>query len=144
MRLDLERSAMTTADVHGAGVLARTHHDPLSLRGQLPQQLPGVLVGAVLRPEQGEHRQLDLVRLPAEQLLDALVLVVGQPQLAVPSFGDGPHAAAGWFAAARNRASPSSDPVCGSTACSGCGIRPSTFPASLVTPAISRTLPLGL
>ena len=53
------------------------------------------------------------------------------------------HAAAGWRASARNRASPSSEPVRGSTACSGWGIRPSTLPASLVTPAISRAEPFG-
>ena len=31
-----------------------------------------------------------------------------------------------------------------STACSGCGMRPTTFPRSLVIPAMSRNEPLGL
>ena len=35
------------------------------------------------------------------------------------------------------------EPVSGSTACSGCGIRPSTLPASLTTPAMSLSEPLG-
>ena len=35
-------------------------------------------------------------------------------------------------------------PVRSSTACSGCGISPTTLPASLVTPAIARWEPLGL
>ena len=35
-------------------------------------------------------------------------------------------------------------PVSSSTACSGCGIRPTTLPRSLVMPAMSRIEPLGL
>ena len=35
-------------------------------------------------------------------------------------------------------------PVRSSTACSGCGMRPTTRPFSLVTPAMSRELPFGL
>ncbi len=41
--------------------------------------------------------------------------------------------------------SPSADgPVSRSTACSGCGIKPTTLPASLHTPAIYAADPLGL
>jgi len=36
------------------------------------------------------------------------------------------------------------EPSSGSTACSGCGIRPKTFPRSLTTPAIAPTEPFGL
>src|SRR6476619_1537408 len=36
------------------------------------------------------------------------------------------------------------DPVRSSTECSGCGIRPTTLPRSLVMPAMSRAEPLGL
>jgi len=39
---------------------------------------------------------------------------------------------------------PSAEPNSGSTACSGCGIRPKTVPVWFVTPAISATEPLGL
>ena len=38
--------------------------------------------------------------------------------------------------------SPSTEPVRTSTACSGWGIRPSTLPAALQTPAMSRAEPL--
>src|SRR5207342_715337 len=38
---------------------------------------------------------------------------------------------------------PSVDPRSGSTACSGCGIRPMTFPRSETTPAMSSTAPFG-
>jgi hypothetical protein len=48
-----------------------------------------VLVAAVLRPEQREDRQLEVVRLAAEQLPDPVVLAVGQPERAVDRlFGD--------------------------------------------------------
>ena len=39
---------------------------------------------------------------------------------------------------------PSVEPRSGSTACSGCGMRPITFPSALTTPAISATEPFGL
>src|ERR1700723_219310 len=40
---------------------------------------------------------------------------------------------------------PSADgPVSGSTACSGCGIRPTTLPSALHTPAMAAADPLGL
>ena len=38
---------------------------------------------------------------------------------------------------------PSIEPISASTACSGCGIRPNTLPASLQTPAIRSEAPLG-
>jgi hypothetical protein len=37
----------------------------------------------VLRPEQREDRELEVVRFPTEQRLDALVFPVGQPEGAV-------------------------------------------------------------
>ena len=39
--------------------------------------------------------------------------------------------------------SPSSEPRTASTAVSGCGMRPATLPAALVTPAIARSEPFG-
>src|SRR6185437_15807784 len=43
-----------------------------------------------------------------------------------------------------NNARPSLEPRSGSTARSGCGIIPRTFPASLTMPAMARVEPLGL
>jgi hypothetical protein len=37
----------------------------------------------VLRPEQGKDRELEVVRIAAEQLADAVELLVGQPQRTV-------------------------------------------------------------
>src|SRR5947209_2749252 len=45
---------------------------------------------------------------------------------------------------ARRRTTPSSEPRIGSDARSGCGIRPTTLPASLQIPAMSSRLPFGL
>ena len=42
-----------------------------------------------------------------------------------------------------NSLPPSAEPVSGFTACSGCGIRPSTFPSALQTPAMSSWAPFG-
>src|SRR4051794_12598303 len=143
--LDLEGDRVAVADVDGAGVLARPHHHPLALGRQPPQQLARVLVGTVLGPEQAEHRQLDVVRVAAQLLADQLELGVGQPQLAVLGGLDA-HAATrpSTAPAPRNSRSPSVEPVSGSTACSGCGISPRTLPASLVTPATSRSDPFEL
>ena len=89
VRLDLERNRPAVADRDRARVLARAHQHPLALGRQAPQQLARVLVGAVLGPQQREHRQLDVVGLALQQLDDPFVLGVGEPELAVPGLGDG-------------------------------------------------------
>jgi hypothetical protein len=49
-----------------------------------------VLVAAVLRPEQREDGQLEVVRLTAEQLFDPVELLVGEPECPVQRlFRDG-------------------------------------------------------
>src|SRR5262249_35817345 len=123
-------------DRHGARVLAGPEHEPRPLGGQRFQKRPRVLVAAVLGPHQREDGELDLVRLAAHLGDDELVFVVGEAQLAVPRH-------AGTRAAERNSFSPSALPVSGSTACSGCGIRPTTLPAALLMPAMSRAEPFG-
>ena len=45
-----------------------------------------MLVGAVLRPQQREHGQLDVVRLAAEPVADQPVLGIGEPELPVLRF----------------------------------------------------------
>ena len=135
VRLDLERARHAVADVDRAGVLARAEHEPAALDGQRLEQAARVLVAAVLGPHQAEDRELDLVRLAPQLLDDEVVLGVGEPELAV---------AGGDHDGAPISASPSTEPVSTSTACSGCGISPSTLPASLQTPAMSRIEPLKL
>ena len=53
---------------------------PLARGGEPAQQQRRVLVAAVLRPEQREDGELEVVRLAAEQVEDALQLAVGQPE----------------------------------------------------------------
>ena len=140
VRLDLERARQAAAERDGAGVLARAHDHARALGRQRAQQLLGVLVGAVLGPHQREDRELDLVRVALHVLDDELVLAVGETELAVARGGHG-HTSAG--ATEWNSLSPSSEPVSGSTACSGWGISPTTLPAALETPAMSRAEPFG-
>ncbi len=83
VRLDLEGDRPAVADRHGAGVLARTHQHPRALGREPAQQLLRVLVGAVLGPQQAEHRQLDAVGLAPELVDDQLELGVGEAELAV-------------------------------------------------------------
>jgi hypothetical protein len=42
-----------------------------------------VLVGAVLRPEEREDRELEVIRLPAEQIADSVEFPVGEAEGAV-------------------------------------------------------------
>jgi hypothetical protein len=81
--LDLERHGLTVAEVDDAGVLARPLEDARAGCRQPPEQRRRVLVRAVLRPEQREDRELEVVRLALEQLADAVQLVVGQAERAV-------------------------------------------------------------
>ena len=77
VRLDLEDGGQAVADVDGAGVLARALHDARAGGRQRLQVDARALVAAVLRPHHREHAELGQVRLAAEQLPDAVVLVRG-------------------------------------------------------------------
>jgi hypothetical protein len=81
--LDLEGDRLALAEVDDAGVLARALEDPPPGGRQPPEQQPRVLVGAVLRPEQREDGELEVVRLAFEQLADAVQLIVRQAERAV-------------------------------------------------------------
>ena len=88
VRLDLEGDGDAVAEVEHARVLARALQDALAARRQPPQQPGRVLVAAMLRPEQREDRQLEVVRSTVEQLPDAIELVVGEAETAVERFRD--------------------------------------------------------
>ena len=81
--LDLEGDGLAVAEGDDAGVLAGPLQHALALGGQAPEQRRRVLVGAVLRPEQGEDRELEVVRRAAEELLDLRELAVGEAERAV-------------------------------------------------------------
>ena len=133
------------ADVDRARVLARAHHDARALGRQRAQQLLGVLVGAVLAPQQREHRQLDLVGRAAELLADQLVLVARQAR-ARPRrrrVGSGRQRDTFAHASTRRGAARRSSRSAGRPRARGGASGPKTLPASLHTPAMSSCEPLG-
>ena len=77
---DLERDRLAPAEIDDARVLARALQHAGALRGKAAQQRRRVLVRAVLRPEQREDGELEMVRLAAQELLDTVELPVGQPE----------------------------------------------------------------
>jgi hypothetical protein len=83
VRLDLERDRLAVAEVDHARVLARSLQHARAQAGQAAKERRGVLVAAVLRPEQGEDRELEVVRLPSEQLADTRELAVGKTERTV-------------------------------------------------------------
>src|SRR5438445_467878 len=115
-----------------------------------------MLVGAVLAPQQGVHRQLDCIWRRALLLAHELVLRAREPQRERILHGrrrgvlggGGRRSAHAFTASTASRIDskmlrPSAEPpVSSSTACSGWGIRPNTLPCSLQTPAMSRAEPL--
>ena len=83
MRLDLERDRDAVAEVEHARVLARPLQHALAGGRQPPQQRRRVLVAAVLRPEEREDGELEVVRVAAEKLPDSIGLPVGEAEGAV-------------------------------------------------------------
>jgi hypothetical protein len=78
--LDLERDGEPLADVDDAGVFAGSLQDPLARGGQPLEERRRMLVATVLGPEQREDRELEVIRLPAEQVTDPVKLAVRQPK----------------------------------------------------------------
>jgi hypothetical protein len=78
--LDLERDRLAVAEVDHAGVLTRPLQDALTFGRKALQQSRRVLVPAVLRPEQREDRELEMVRLAPEQLPDSIELPVRETE----------------------------------------------------------------
>ena len=81
--LDLERDRLAVAEVDHARVLARPLEHALAAAREALQQQRRVLVAAVLRPEQREDGELEVVRLALEQLADTVELPVGETERAV-------------------------------------------------------------
>jgi hypothetical protein len=87
--LDLEGDRLSVAEVDDARVLARALEDPRRLSREALQEERRVLVAAVLRPEEREDGELEVVGLALEQLLDTVEFPVGQSEGAVERlFGD--------------------------------------------------------
>jgi hypothetical protein len=87
--LDLEGDRLPVAEVDDARVLARALEDARRVGREALEEERRVLVPAVLRPEEREDRELEVVRLALEQLLDTVEFPVGQSEGAVERlFGD--------------------------------------------------------
>src|SRR5581483_590870 len=143
--LHLEHHRQPVSDVDGARVLAWTDDHPRALGRKRPEVDLRALVGAVLRPHHAVHGELVVVRLPAEPRPDRLQLVVGETERPMQRLLHAGYTLARAYE--RNEASigwPPVGPTSGSTACSGCGISPTTFPASLRPPAMAPRLPFTL
>src|SRR5439155_4143647 len=105
----------------------------------------GRLVRAVLGPHRAVHRELGRGRFARKGFDDTVVFVFGEAESGGLGDGHSTDARTARFSKAPMTAAPSPlwKPTVGSTACSGCGIIPSTFPASLQTPAIAPVAPFG-
>ena len=85
----LNATANAVAEIEHARVLTGPLEDAIACGRQTSQQQRGVLVAAVLRPEQREHCELEVVRIALQQFADSLVLAVREPEGAVERlFGD--------------------------------------------------------
>jgi len=80
VRLDLERDGEPVADIDDTGVRARALEDSRAAARQPLQQEGRVLVSAVLGPEDGEDRELEVVLAASEQVVDAVALPVGETE----------------------------------------------------------------
>jgi hypothetical protein len=78
--LDLERDRKPVADVDHAGVFAGSLQDTVARGGQPLEERRRMLVATVLGPKQREDRELEVIRLPAEQVADPVKLAVCQPK----------------------------------------------------------------
>ncbi len=81
--LALEGDGEAFAEVEDAGVLAGPLQDARAPRRQPLEQPRGVLVAAVLAPEEREDTNLEVVRVAAEQLPDTPRLAVSETESAV-------------------------------------------------------------
>src|SRR5204862_303269 len=81
--LDLERDRFAFAEVDHAGVLPRPLEHTLAARREPPEEWRRVVVAAVLRPEEREDRELEVVRIATHELLDPRELPIREPERAV-------------------------------------------------------------
>ena len=88
MGLHAEGHRVAVSDIHHAGVLTDASEDLLPHLlshglAKITQVRLGRLIGAVLGPHNGVHGQLRIGRAAAQDIVDALVLVILQAELRV-------------------------------------------------------------
>jgi hypothetical protein len=85
--LDLERDRLSLAQIDHACVLAGPLEHARPARGKPLEQARRVLVAAVLRPEEREDGELEIVRLALEQPCDPRKLPVREAEGAMQRLG---------------------------------------------------------
>ena len=78
--LDLERDRETVTEVEHARVLAGALEDTRPCARESAEQKSRVLVAAMLRPEHGEKRQFERVRLALQEFVDTVELPVREAE----------------------------------------------------------------
>src|SRR3954467_7702375 len=153
VRFDLECDGQTISDRDYSRILAWPLQHVRRTRGQGFQKRPRMLVRAMLAPQCTHNAQLGERRRAPEHGNQPLVLDPGESVLGDQRrcndriAGSGRnlrHQAATLLRMDSNSRTPSSEPSSELQARSGCGIMPSTLPASLTMPAMFRSEPLGL
>ena len=86
--LDLEGDREPLPDVDDPGVLTGPLEHGRAIRREALQEKRRVLVAAVLRPEQAEHGQLEVVRRAIEETADTVELPVRQAERAMKRLFD--------------------------------------------------------
>src|SRR5262249_18717283 len=155
VRLHLEDDRLAVADVDDAGVLARPLDDARPARRQPAQVNARRLARALRAPHHREDAEPGVRRQAPEDLRAARDLLGGESMLGgegrrddgllhrAPTLAGVPAAAATALSKRRRPSSPPS-PRSASTARSGCGMRPTTFPRALVTPPTLALEPVGV
>jgi hypothetical protein len=83
VRLHLERDGDAVPEVDHAGVLSGALEHPLAARRQPLQEARRMLVAAMLRPEEREDGELEVVGGPPEKLADVVELTIREAETAV-------------------------------------------------------------
>ena len=76
VRFDFERDGDAVANINNSGILfACADENARRFGGKTFEQRPGIFVGAMLAPHDGENSQLGVTRLPAENAFDPLIFL---------------------------------------------------------------------
>src|SRR5919199_6311807 len=90
VRLDLEGDRLAVAEVNHSGVFSGALQDTRAGSRESFEEGRGMLVAAVLRPQQREDRELEVIRFPLEQFADARELLVGETERPVERLFEDP------------------------------------------------------
>jgi hypothetical protein len=81
--LDLEGDGLAAADIHYACVLTGSLEDARAFGREAAEKQRRMLVAAVLRPQDGEDRELEIIGITTEKTANTVVFVVREAERAV-------------------------------------------------------------